>query len=256
MQQYQASPSRSKTSCPSAHSVPPHRANKHALPPYSSIRVSMSHAGHLPLKNNNESSLCIRPSATVPPRISKKMSQELMHSRLLASELKRITDPSQNSLKRDLLDIHIRNNALKKTKKKKKSVHPIYEQEVHLEEKLPINALTSIAAKIDLGSYTKDYIRMSKEYKTMEKYRVYPTKKDTCHHPACVHCSRRKVQKVFFPCEHGTCNICLHKQPPKQCPLCNEIIRVVLDRTGNEYEEYWKWVEEVGFLPKFHVVLS
>lgn len=245
--------SQSKTSCPQSNSVPPHRASNHALPPFTSMRVSMNHPGQRTFKNKYESNLRIGPWAPVPLLPPKKATQELVQSKHIANELKRITHLSQDSLKSELLDIHRREKPPKKKKKKKKSVHPVFEQKLHLEE--PTNALTDIATRIDLGSYSKDYIRLSKEHKKMEKYRVCSTKRDTSrHHACCVHCSRRKVQKVFFPCEHGACNICLNKQTPKQCPLCNGIIRIVLDQTGNEHDEYWKWVEEVSFLLfKFHV---
>ena len=224
-------------------------------------------------------------SAMMPRQPSKNSSQDHLYSKRLASELKRIANPrkiqsqtephvslpsvfaksqghhrsaSPESLKRDLLDIHRRNSVHTKTKKKKKkhskSVHPLYEQDVQLklDEQFPINALTSIAKNgHNLGSYTKDYLLLSKEHKRMEKYRVCPTKRDTTHQLACVNCSRRSrhFDKVFFPCEHRcVCDKCLDGRMPKKCPLCNDAIRIVLNHTGNEHEEYWKWVEEVGSL--------
>lgn len=221
------------------------QANTHAMLPYASRWASMSRPGHQPLKNNYESGLNTGSSAMMTPSPTKKATQDLAHSKRLARKLRHIADPSHESLTKDLLDIHRRNSVVKKMKEKSiKAVHPAFEQGVHLGEHLP-NVLMSVAAKIDLESYAKDYICLSKEHKRMEKYRVYPTKRGA-HHPVCVHCSRRGVQKVFFPCEHGVCSICSADQKAaKQCPLCSGIIRLILDHTGDEHEEYWKWVEAV-----------
>ena len=196
-----------------------------------------------------------------------------------------LQNTKSRSLAKDLQDIHRRNSmhgaanhrkkkhsvyeqvdtrehhATKKSYSKKTSVYPLHKQDEQLYEKLPINTLASIAdqnAGLDLGSYTKDYVRLSMEYKRTEKYR-----RGYKHRlPACIKCSRqsRHVGKVFFPCEHRcVCDSCLAKQLPKKCALCNQAIRIILDHTGKEQEQYWKWVEEVkpsisnAFLKSFFV---
>jgi hypothetical protein len=172
--------------------------------------------------------------------------------------LQRIAEPSREALTRDLLEVHRRNSAFKKKRKKKslKAVHPVGAREVPREE--PATALASIAAKIDVESYTKDYLRLSQEHKRREKYRVYPTAtRDTGPPPACcARCARRRVHRVFFPCEHGVCQSCADERALTHCPLCDGVISVVLDHTGREHEEYWQWVEEVGVLALCHAVLT
>jgi len=60
---------------------------------------------------------------------------------------------------------------------------------------------------------------------------------------------------VFFPCQHKcVCNSCIEKnnigKPHVEgswnfCSICNEQIKLALPHSGNEVNEYWKWVEEV-----------
>mmetsp|Transcript_23722 Transcript_23722/g.37337 ORF Transcript_23722/g.37337 Transcript_23722/m.37337 type:complete len:324 (+) Transcript_23722:193-1164(+) len=277
---------------------PSHHVNKkHAqsLPRIpSKTPASAFQTPHRQLTNKYAPRHSIGPSAAVPQQPSKKPGSNDVYPKHLASELKRIANPKKaqtqtepprsslppvfnkpqgrhrsksidnESLKRDLLDIHRRNSVhtSKKKKRHSKMVNPLHEEDDQLDDQLP-NASMDMDAKnvIDLASYTKDYIHLSKEYKQMEKYRVCTSKRDTSHQPACVSCSRRSryLDKVFFPCEHMcVCDVCLDRKMPKQCPLCKATIRVVLNHTGNENEEYWKWVEEVSsmalFIPTVDVV--
>jgi len=162
-------------------------------------------------------------------------------------------------LKDELLHIHRRKTGQKghyRVKKKKRhsahTIHPVYEQHYQLNDELPINALLSIEAKV-VGSYNKDYILLSKEHKKTEAYRIriHRRKRDNTSYqpPSCINCrSVRRNFKVFFPCEHMClCSKCIDRKMPKQCPLCNSRISIVLNHTdtGDEYEEYWKWIEEV-----------
>ena len=203
----------------------------------------------------------------------------------LTSELRRLSNPRRSSqttkiqpvnaeqhrnhqlasshmLKDELLHIHRRKTGQKghyRVKKKKRkrhsahTIHPVYEQQNHLNDELPINALLSIVESNKLGSYNKDYILLSKEHKTMERYRIriHRRKRDNTSYqpPSCINCrSVRRNFKVFFPCEHMClCSKCINRKMPKQCPLCNSRISIVLNHTdtGDEHEEYWKWIEEV-----------
>ena len=162
-------------------------------------------------------------------------------------------------LKDELLHIHRRKTGQKghyRVKKKKRhsahTIHPVYEQHYQLNDELPINALLSIEAKV-VGSYNKDYILLSKEHKKTEAYRIriHRRKRDNTSYqpPSCINCrSVRRNFKVFFPCEHMClCSKCIDRKMPKQCPLCNSRISIVLNHTdtGDEHEEYWKWIEEV-----------
>ena len=197
----------------------------------------------------------------------------------LTSELRRLSNPMRSSqttkiqpviaeqhrnhqlglLKDKLLHIHRRKTGQKghyRVKKKKRhsahTIHPVYEQHNHLNNELPINALLSIEAKV-VGSYNKDYILLSKEHKKTERYRIriHRRKRDNTSYqpPSCINCrSVRRNFKVFFPCEHMClCSKCINRKMPKQCPLCNSRISIVLNHTdtGDEHEEYWKWIEEV-----------
>jgi len=180
----------------------------------------------------------------------------------LASELRRLSLEhsqlqSQNNehdkLKHELLVIHRRKvdeqeercNRLQSTsrqyrkkrrkKKKKRSSSTIYPVHHHKQStgtigELPINALLSIESKHN-SSYNKDYISLSNEYKSTEKYRFHHNRKRDGgrESPPCLHChsSSRQLRDCFFPCQHiCVCRKCLERLPNlQQCPLCNSTIR-------------------------------
>ena len=54
---------------------------------------------------------------------------------------------------------------------------------------------------------------------------------------------KRYLIKVLFPCEHRPiCNECWdRKKPWTECPVCHEEIKIAIDHTGNEVNEYWDW---------------
>ena len=190
-----------------------------------------------------------------------------MSKPVIAEQHKNIQLATTSMLKEELLHIHRRKTGQKAVKKKKKkhsarTIHPVYEQHNRLNDELPINALLSIQSKL-LGSYNKDYILLSKEHKKMERYRIHRRTRDNTSYqpPSCIYCkSVRRNLRVFFPCEHSClCSKCINRRMPKQCPLCNSRISIVLNHTdtGNEHEEYWRWIEEVkpsvstGFVQTF-----
>ena len=110
---------------------------------------------------------------------------------------------------------------------------------------------TSLDPESKPDNYNKDYIRLSKQYKLMERYRIkpnFPRSLDSPR-PICISCQQRsqKIDKVLFPCEHVCiCTSCLKSSLPRRCPLCKESIRQIFDIDGRETENYWKWIEEVG----------
>ena len=104
--------------------------------------------------------------------------------------------------------------------------------------------------------YMKDYIQVSLDYKSYEPYRV----NNPVNQIRCLLCTnvaekstdhsnshRRTVSKVFFPCEHlCVCDTCYDLQRMWTiCPLCNSDVKLIVRLSGNEKEEYLKWVEEI-----------
>lgn len=64
----------------------------------------------------------------------------------------------------------------------------------------------------------------------------------------CVNCSKTdgKIEKVFFPCEHMcVCTVCVEKRKFEVCPLCKQKIKLILNHTGKEHQEYEDWLYEV-----------
>jgi hypothetical protein len=105
-------------------------------------------------------------------------------------------------------------------------------------------------------TYTKDYIKLSLDYKSYEPYRVNnPVNQVRCLLCANVvqksmgHLSshRYTISKVFFPCEHVcVCDTCYILQRSwSKCPLCNSEVKLVVSLSGREKEEYLEWVEEI-----------
>jgi rubrerythrin len=97
-------------------------------------------------------------------------------------------------------------------------------------------------------SHARDYVGLSEDYNKLERYRFSSkTYNDTSRHLECVLCMRpKRIDKVFFPCEHKCiCTLCLERSAPKNCPLCNDVVKLVLDDTDDANEMYWEWVEEV-----------
>lgn len=163
---------------------------------------------------------------------------------------------STEEQKRDLIEVY------RKYKKKNEpnveiktnpQLHMPNENKANLQ--IYITSLTSIYSKHhgnNLGSHTKDYPTLAKEYKRVKKYQIHPrgvVKESDAEHLSCVICSRQGgLDKVFFPCQHQcVCASCILNTATllKQCPLCHVTISIVLNNTSNVYEEYWNWVEEV-----------
>jgi len=95
-----------------------------------------------------------------------------------------------------------------------------------------------------VSKLTKDYLALAREYKRMEPYRSNNPHSDVL----CVRCnsSNESISKVFFPCEHCcVCTSCISGKAWSVCPLCKREIRLILDRTGYEREEYWTCVNQV-----------
>jgi hypothetical protein len=139
--------------------------------------------------------------------------------------------------------------------------------------------------------YAKDYIRLAKEYKRSECYRNSNLQmKKKCHvcketaltdiiqkdgrrinhvitgeshsisnNNSSIHKTRpRALVKVLYPCEHRPiCNICWERKQWTKCPFCNKEVKVAINHTGNEENEYWEWIHEIkphlpnGFLKTF-----
>lgn len=192
----------------------------------------------MPGRRSSTSSL---PSRQVYP-------QELVHE-LEQLHFAKEANPRRRSTveqKRDLIDVY---------RKYKKEEEPNESKATKANLQMHITSLTSIYSKHhgnNLGSHTKDYTTLAKEYKRMEKYRIHPrgaVKESDNEHLSCVICSRQGgLDKVFFPCQHRcVCASCILNtaKPLKQCPLCHAGISIVLSNTSNVYDEYWTWVEEV-----------
>ena len=152
---------------------------------------------------------------------------------------------SVEMIKRELLDLY---------QKDKQSLG----RTQHRHTMLPLPLHDSIANQLQSmqqiktkpSNYNKDYLRLSKEYKLMERYRSNPhsfKSKQLHTSSVCLRCQRNIPDKVLFPCEHACmCSSCLKSSLPKHCPLWNEIIRQVFDRDGKERERYWEWCDEVS----------
>jgi hypothetical protein len=158
-----------------------------------------------------------------------------------------LIDESAGAMKRELLDLY-------STSKNSLHNHMSLADDSHV-----VNLLQNMETESKTDSYNKDYIRLSQEYKQMEKYRS--SNKDS--RPVCVCClnKSRRIDKILFPCEHiCICNSCLQSSLPKHCPLCKESIRRVFDLDGNEHENYWQWIEEVSHnldtLRALHLLLT
>ena len=168
------------------------------------------------------------------------------------------------SLKQKLLDIH-RIHSMQcasthtsdhRKRRNRNSVKPSVVEQAYLDTSYTDVLLQGNVAmdaenshKYNSQAFLKDYIKMARDYKRMGQFRVPSNDEDITRYPSCVLCLKRgrKIEKVFFPCEHKcVCSVCLERKIPTQCPLCNEVVRVVLDHTGHENEEYWSWVEEVS----------
>lgn len=93
------------------------------------------------------------------------------------------------------------------------------------------------------ASYTKNYLKLSADFVASSKYHVNSRRRK---YPACVKCMTKRSKLVMFPCEHlCLCNGCLDRDGiPKQCPLCNSSVHVVLEHTDNVISRYWLWVDE------------
>lgn len=105
-------------------------------------------------------------------------------------------------------------------------------------------------------TYTKDYLKLSLDYKINEPYRV----NNPIAQIRCIICKtlarktqgrtisfQRTISKVFFPCEHiCVCDECFkRKKSWIVCPLCDGDIKLVVSLSGNTKEEYLMWVEEI-----------
>eukprot|EP00619_Florenciella_sp_RCC1007_P001620 CAMPEP_0205908836 /NCGR_PEP_ID=MMETSP1325-20131115/3479_1 /ASSEMBLY_ACC=CAM_ASM_000708 /TAXON_ID=236786 /ORGANISM="Florenciella sp., Strain RCC1007" /LENGTH=198 /DNA_ID=CAMNT_0053275077 /DNA_START=15 /DNA_END=611 /DNA_ORIENTATION=- len=113
---------------------------------------------------------------------------------------------------------------------------------------------------------------MAREYAQFKAYR------DLDGDQFCLLCHKAPSTHVLFPCGHKCiCDGCRKSNGVVDsatwqkalanpegggelwsfCPLCNEEIKRISRHTGTEYEDYWKWVNEVkpplprGFKAKF-----
>ena len=181
---------------------------------------------------------------------------------------------SPESIKKEIIDIHRRHSMQQSanTYSSDRIIRTCTKRNSLGESTSQINGLLSSLATMALYNghgfdpemnqvptlLCKDYVIMSRDHNMMRKYRAHPKNKSIEYQSTCVVCSKkgRHLEKVFFPCEHKcVCKHCLARQKFKKCPLCNEIVRIVLEHTGNEHEEYWSWVAEVSLsllMPMHH----
>lgn len=108
------------------------------------------------------------------------------------------------------------------------------------------------------GRYVRDYVSVAMKYARLSKY------KNNCvqENAKCIRClsrapSRQKsnehnikafpnFSKVFYPCEHRCiCDQCFQDKKWDTCPWCHEQVKLILDKTGMETDEYWSWINEV-----------
>ncbi len=99
---------------------------------------------------------------------------------------------------------------------------------------LPPHMMKLIASARTYAQWSKYYVQ-AKEIKSTKGLR-------------CVNCSKTdgKIDKVFFPCEHMcVCANCVEERQFEVCPLCKQKIKLILNHTGKEHQEYEDWLYEV-----------
>ena len=142
---------------------------------------------------------------------------------------------SPETLKLELLRIHHRNRKEKPRRQKRRRRSSRIANGTN--DSLVVPRYTMKDASY---SYSKNYLKLSKDFVAASKYHVNSRRK-TC--PTCVKCMTKRSKKVIFPCEHVClCSAC---SVPKQCPICKCPVHVVLENADNVIDNYWLWVDEV-----------
>lgn len=142
---------------------------------------------------------------------------------------------SVEMIQRELHDLHQKDKPFGHTQRRKtmNSIFPFQDEVIMYQ----LQSVQQKKTKPD--NYNKDYLRLSQEYKLMERYRsnTHLSKSSQLHTTlACLGCQRRGPDKVLFPCEHACiCSSCLKSSLPKCCPLCKEVIQEWCDevRSGS-----------------------
>ena len=166
------------------------------------------------------------------------------------------------AVKREKLDTLLLMHQLQKEKYEANEYDPIFtkcSKEIQEEDREYMQLLN--------GRYAKDYVSIAMKYARLSKYKNNCVQKNT----QCIKCLSRSnsgqkssghnkdvfpfLSKVFYPCEHRCiCDQCFQGRKWDTCPWCNEQVKVIVNKTGLETDEYWKWINEVKRpLPlKFH----
>lgn len=143
---------------------------------------------------------------------------------------------SHETLKRELLRIHHRNRKARPRRQRRRR------RSSRIANVVPSNSIKDEDAALSLSLYSKNYSKLSYDFKASSKYHVNARRKQC---PACVKCRKKQSKKVIFPCEHlCLCSAC-SVPIPKQCPLCKCPVQVVLQNIDNVIDNYWLWVDEV-----------
>ena len=160
----------------------------------------------------------------------------------------RIQPDSPESLKHELLRIHRRNeNTVKRRKPKPRR---------QKRQRRRTSVVGDSSINNDDQIFQHDYVKIAKEYQGTSKFRV-PSMITPC---VCVICLLNLSTHVIFPCEHLCfCYSCLECSYPKQCPVCQSPVHIVLKHTGGDStsDTYWKWVDAAksplteAFIEKF-----
>ena len=149
--------------------------------------------------------------------------------------------PEFESLKSELLKIHHRRYTTKTTNRKPE---PRRQDRRRRSKRVGNGTNESLPPSNMKGaSYSRNYLKLSTDFVASSKYHVNSRRRK---YPACVKCMTKRSKLVMFPCEHlCLCNGCLDRDGiPKQCPLCNSSVHVVLEHTDNVISRYWLWVNE------------
>jgi len=162
----------------------------------------------------------------------------------LVSELRLISQPRHQQTRvgrrkrseKRLLQIHHRNTNKRKPKLSQQNRRRTSRVENGINDNDPVTSLLQDA------SYSKNYAKLAKDFVATSSYQVDSMRR----REPCVRCFKKRSKNVIFPCEHlCLCNACV-ESAPKQCPLCNCSVHIILSySSGNARDEYWKWSDEV-----------
>ena len=159
------------------------------------------------------------------------------HRKISQSQSKPVKE-SHETLKRELLKIHHRNRKARPRRQRRR------QRSSRIANVVPSNSMKDEDADADAAAvdYSKNYSKLSSDFKALSKYHVNARRKQ---YPTCVKCRKKRSKKVIFPCEHlCLCSAC-SVPIPKQCPLCKCPVQVVLQNKDNVIDNYWVWVDEV-----------